>query len=135
MAGPIDPSRSAALAPVAQFLAEAALQRQSSLLGLDNKPAPLTARPGEDPAAPPPSPPSPPTGAPPLPAPAPPAELEPAAGPGIAQMREIEADAIRSALREYDCNISKVSRALGISRSTIYRKMRENGLIREVRLS
>ena len=70
----------------------------------------------------------------PLPPPTAPAEVEPAAGPGIAQMREIEADAIRSALREYDCNISKVSRALGISRSTIYRKMRENGLIREVRL-
>lgn len=70
MAGPIDSSRSAALPPVAQFLVEAALQRQSSLLGLD-KPAPVAARPSADPAAPPPTPTSPPTGAPPLPAPAP----------------------------------------------------------------
>ena len=31
---PIDPSRTA-LPPVAQFLAEAALQRQTALLGLD----------------------------------------------------------------------------------------------------
>lgn len=70
MPGPIDPSRSAALPPVAQFLAEAALQRQSSLLGLD-KPATLAARPSADPAAPPPTPTSPHTGAPPLPTPAP----------------------------------------------------------------
>lgn len=70
MAAPIDPSRSAALPPVAQFLAEAALQRQASLLGLD-KAAPVPARPGADPAAPPPTPTSPPTGAPPLPTPAP----------------------------------------------------------------
>ena len=70
MAAPIDPSRSAALPPVAQFLAEAALQRQSSLLGQD-KPAPVAARPGGDPAALPPTPPSPPAGAPPLPTPAP----------------------------------------------------------------
>ncbi len=67
MALPIDPSRSA-LPPVAQFLAEAALQRQSSLLGLDKPGAvPHPA----DPSAPPPSAtsPSPPAG--PLPAPAP----------------------------------------------------------------
>lgn len=70
MAGPIDSSRSVALPPVAQFLAEAALQRQSSLLGLD-KPPPMPARPGADPAAPPPTPTSPPTEAPPLPTPAP----------------------------------------------------------------
>lgn len=70
MAGPIDSSRSAALPPVAQFLAEAALQRQSSLLGLD-KPPPVPARPGADPAAPPPTSSSPPAGAPPLPTPAP----------------------------------------------------------------
>ena len=70
MAGPIDSSRSAALPPVAQFLAEAALQRQSSLLGLD-KPPPVPARPGADPAVPPPTSSSPLAGAPPLPTPAP----------------------------------------------------------------
>ncbi|HTH09109.1 MAG TPA: hypothetical protein VMA55_06030 [Acidovorax sp.] len=70
MAGPIDPSRSAPLPPVAQFLAEAALQRQSSLLGLE-KPAPVLPRPGADPAGPPPTPTSPPAGVPPLPPTAP----------------------------------------------------------------
>ena len=67
MALPIDSSRSA-LPPVAQFLAEAALQRQTALLGLD-KPGPAPAPlPTADPSAPPPTPhsPSPPAG--PLPA-------------------------------------------------------------------
>ena len=45
-------------------------------------------------------------------------------------IRDLEADAIRDALREYNCNISKVSRTLGISRSTVYRKMREIGINR-----
>ena len=79
MALPIDPSRGA-LPPVAQFLAEAALQRQSALLGPDRSPpaapAPL---PGADPGAPPPSvsSPSPPAG--PLPAPADRASISPQA--------------------------------------------------------
>lgn len=52
MAPPIDSSRSA-LPPVAQFLAEAALQRQTALLGLDKPgPAPL---PPADPSGPPPT--------------------------------------------------------------------------------
>lgn len=55
MSLPIDPTRTA-LPPVAQFLAEAASQRQAALLGLNTKPvtapAPL---PGADPSAPPPS--------------------------------------------------------------------------------
>lgn len=76
---PIDPSRTA-LAPVAQFLAEAALQRQTALLGLDKPksaaPAPL---PTADPSAPPPSvtSPSPPGG--PLPTPADQASISPQA--------------------------------------------------------
>ena len=79
MALPIDPSRST-LPPVAQFLAEAASQRQASLLGLNTKPvaapAPL---PGADPSAPPPSvsSPSPPAG--PLPTPADKASISPQA--------------------------------------------------------
>ena len=80
MALPIDPTRSA-LTPVAQFLAEAASQRQSALLGLDKPkpvaaPAPLL---GVDPSAPPPSvhSPSPPAG--PLPAPADEASFSPQA--------------------------------------------------------
>ncbi|PJI99667.1 hypothetical protein CLU85_4521 [Acidovorax sp. 69] len=80
MSLPIDPSRSA-LPPVAQFLAEAALQRQSALLGLD-KPKPAAAPaplPGADPSAPPPSvsSPSPPAG--PLPTPADKASISPQA--------------------------------------------------------
>lgn len=52
MAAPIDPSRPGALPPVAQFLAEAALQRQAALLGTD-KAAPARAPfPLGDPAAP-----------------------------------------------------------------------------------
>lgn len=69
MALPIDPSRSA-LPPVAQFLAEAALQRQTALLGLD-KPGPTPAPlPAADPSAPPPTPTSPSPSAGPMPAPA-----------------------------------------------------------------
>ena len=79
---PIDPSRTA-LPPVAQFLAEAALQRQTALLGLDKPkpaaptaPAPLHTA---DPSAPPPSvtSPSPPGG--PLPPPADQASISPQA--------------------------------------------------------
>ena len=80
MSLPIDPTRSA-LPPVAQFLAEAASQRQSALLGLD-KPKPVAAPsplPGADPSAPPPSvaSPSPPAG--PLPTPADKASISPQA--------------------------------------------------------
>ena len=76
---PIDPSRSA-LPPVAQFLAEAASQRQNMLLGLDKPsaaPVPLPAV--TDPSAPPPTArsPSPPGG--PLPAPADKASISPQA--------------------------------------------------------
>lgn len=55
MTFPIDPSRTA-LPPVAQFLAEAALQRQTALLGLDKSKstAPPTSH-TADPSAPPPS--------------------------------------------------------------------------------
>ncbi|KRB30385.1 hypothetical protein [Acidovorax sp. Root70] len=79
MSLPIDPTRSA-LPPVAQFLAEAALQRQTALLGLDKpKPAAPAPLPIADPSAPPPSvtSPSPPGG--PLPAPADQASISPQA--------------------------------------------------------
>lgn len=79
---PIDPSRTA-LPPVAQFLAEAALQRQTALLGLDKPKPALPAAPSPlptaDPSAPPPSvtSPSPPGG--PLPTPADQASISPQA--------------------------------------------------------
>ena len=79
MALPIDPSRSAP-PPLASFLAEAALQRQTALLGLD-KPKPAAPAPlhTADPSAPPPSvtSPSPPGG--PLPTPADEASISPQA--------------------------------------------------------
>lgn len=92
MALPIDPSRSA-LPPVAQFLAEAALQRQTALLGLDKKPgvapAPL---PPSDASAPPPTATSPSPAAGPLPAPADKASISPQAreqlGAGFEPRRE-----------------------------------------------
>nr|WP_295943361.1 hypothetical protein [uncultured Acidovorax sp.] len=82
MALPIDPTRGP-LPPVAQFLAEAALQRQTALLGLDKPkpavPAAPSPLPTADPSAPPPSvtSPSPPGG--PLPAPADQASISPQA--------------------------------------------------------
>lgn len=87
MALPIDPTRSA-LPPVAQFLAEAALQRQSALLGLDKPsaapaptptPTPTPLPTVTDPSAPPPTAtsPSPPGG--PLPAAADKASISPQA--------------------------------------------------------
>ncbi len=83
MSLPIDPTRSA-LPPVAQFLAEAALQRQSALLGLDKPsaapaPTPTPLPTVTDPSAPPPTAtsPSPPGG--PLPAPADKASISPQA--------------------------------------------------------
>jgi transcriptional regulator of acetoin/glycerol metabolism len=51
-----------------------------------------------------------------------------------ATLRDVELETIRNALQEYDCNISQVSRALGISRSTVYRKMREIGITRTVNM-
>jgi PAS domain S-box-containing protein len=49
---------------------------------------------------------------------------------GERSIRDLEVRAIRNALRKHNCNISEVSRSLGISRSSIYRKMRESGIMR-----
>jgi transcriptional regulator with PAS, ATPase and Fis domain len=40
-------------------------------------------------------------------------------------LSDIEGDLIRNALRDHSGNVARTSRALGISRSTIYRKLRE----------
>jgi transcriptional regulator of acetoin/glycerol metabolism len=45
-------------------------------------------------------------------------------------IRDLEAIAIRNALRKHNCNVSEVSRTLGISRSSIYRKMRGSGIVK-----
>jgi sigma-54 dependent transcriptional regulator, acetoin dehydrogenase operon transcriptional activator AcoR len=45
-------------------------------------------------------------------------------------LRDLEAIAIRNALQKHNCNVSEASRSLGISRSSIYRKMRGSGIVR-----
>jgi len=46
----------------------------------------------------------------------------------IRDLAEIERDVIRFALELYDGKMSKISRELGIGRSTLYRKLKEYGL-------
>ena len=45
-------------------------------------------------------------------------------------IRDLEARAIRNALQKHNCNVSEASRSLGISRSSIYRKMRGSGIVK-----
>ena len=45
-------------------------------------------------------------------------------------IRDLEARAIRNALQKHNCNVSEASRRLGISRSSIYRKMRGSGIVK-----
>jgi transcriptional regulator with PAS, ATPase and Fis domain len=52
----------------------------------------------------------------------------------VAPIRDVEADVIRQALNQHKGKISRVSRELGISRSTIYRRMREIGINRVFRV-
>ena len=59
---------------------------------------------------------------------------EPAETGSVVPIRDAEIDLIRTALKEYDCNITLVSRQLQISRSTIYRRMKEHGITKSVRL-
>jgi DNA-binding NtrC family response regulator len=83
--------------------------------------------------------------------PAPPAELAAAAAPSpeivrvevrdpssiplldekgeLRLLEEVEAEAIRFALRHYRGHMSEVSRKLGIGRSTLYRKLKDMGLV------
>ncbi|MFN3614645.1 MAG: helix-turn-helix domain-containing protein, partial [Rubrimonas sp.] len=65
------------------------------------------------------------------------APATPAAGPGAAAtagpdrvrpLAEVEADHIRFALTACGGNLAETARRLGISRSTLYRKMTEMGL-------
>jgi DNA-binding NtrC family response regulator len=46
----------------------------------------------------------------------------------VRKLEEIEADAIRFALRHYHGQMSQMARKLGIGRSTLYRKMKEIGV-------
>jgi len=47
-------------------------------------------------------------------------------------VRDVELEMIRAAMREMNGNVAEVSRKLGISRSTIYRRMKEHGIIKSV---
>lgn len=47
-------------------------------------------------------------------------------------MREVEIELIRATMKELNGNIALVSRRLGISRSTIYRRMKESSIVRFV---
>jgi len=60
------------------------------------------------------------------------AKAQPLATPALAAqpLRDSELDLILTAMRENDGNVALVSRRLGISRSTIYRRMSERGLSR-----
>lgn len=74
------------------------------------------------------------------PVPQPPPQAARTAAPALPEsasvvpIRDAEIDLIRTALKEYDCNITLVSRQLQISRSTIYRRMKEHGITKSVRL-
>ena len=46
----------------------------------------------------------------------------------IRSLEAIEGDLIRLAIERYEGHMSEVARRLGIGRSTLYRKVRENGL-------
>ncbi|MBI1317419.1 MAG: AAA domain-containing protein [Candidatus Hydrogenedens sp.] len=50
---------------------------------------------------------------------------------GLSTLSEVEADHIRMVLQRLDGNQTKAARALGISRSTLWRKMSEYGIERE----
>jgi transcriptional regulator of acetoin/glycerol metabolism len=51
-----------------------------------------------------------------------------------AKLKEVEIDVLRATMQELQGNIALVSRNLGISRSTIYRRMRAHGISRSVRV-
>jgi DNA-binding NtrC family response regulator len=46
----------------------------------------------------------------------------------VAALADVERELIGFALRHYGFRMSRVARALGIGRSTLYRKLREYGL-------
>jgi transcriptional regulator of acetoin/glycerol metabolism len=52
----------------------------------------------------------------------------------VMPIRDAEMDLIRHAMKEYGGNITLVSRQLRISRSTIYRRMKEHGLIKSIHI-
>ncbi|WP_251863512.1 sigma-54-dependent Fis family transcriptional regulator [Achromobacter sp. Marseille-Q4962] len=60
-----------------------------------------------------------------------PAELRAAPPPAAPNLKEMEASAIRQALQAHGGNVSAAARALGVHRSTLYRRAAALGLARE----
>ncbi|MCM2253137.1 MAG: sigma 54-interacting transcriptional regulator, partial [Ramlibacter sp.] len=50
------------------------------------------------------------------------------AGPQMQPMKDAEIELIRAAMKQYGGNIALAARQLGISRSTIYRRLKEHGI-------
>ncbi|HEV8356872.1 MAG TPA: helix-turn-helix domain-containing protein, partial [Gemmatimonadales bacterium] len=50
------------------------------------------------------------------------------AAPAPASLEELEREAIRQALSRHDGNVSLAARALGLSRSALYRRLQRHGL-------
>ncbi|MBU4278277.1 MAG: sigma-54-dependent Fis family transcriptional regulator [Proteobacteria bacterium] len=50
----------------------------------------------------------------------------------VQPMKQMEAEVLKNALAECDGNVAKVARSLGLSRSTIYRRMKEMGIGKSV---
>lgn len=66
---------------------------------------------------------------------APPRDAFQASGQGdVLPMKDIELEVLRATMKEYSGNIALVARKLGISRSTIYRRMKECGMTRSVQI-
>jgi two-component system NtrC family response regulator len=50
-------------------------------------------------------------------------------------LKDTEAETIKMALEQYRWNISETAKALGIGRNTLYRKIKQFGLLNRVNLS
>ncbi|MCC4118474.1 sigma 54-interacting transcriptional regulator [Aromatoleum toluclasticum] len=62
-----------------------------------------------------------------------PAQLAQSSSPE-SSVREVELELIRRAVQEYHGNVAEAARKLGLSRSTVYRRMQQHGLTKEVTL-
>ena len=51
---------------------------------------------------------------------------------GRQSVREVEAELIRRAIKEFNGNIDEVGRKLGLSRATVYRRMQQYGIVKTV---
>lgn len=51
---------------------------------------------------------------------------------GKQSVREVEADLIRNAIKEFNGNVDEVGRVLGLSRATVYRRMQQYGIVKTI---